>query len=105
MRTLASSLDPKLSPSIVHTEMPDALGLIAWLFRDELIAKIEASIDQASDNGAVLSEKERQEQEAEISGDMLAIERAECNLIWTAEAQGEVIFALTQRRKRCSGWG
>jgi hypothetical protein len=34
---------------------------------------------------------DRQEQEAEISGDMLAIERAECNLIWTAEAQGEVI--------------
>jgi hypothetical protein len=49
---------------------------------------------------------DRQEQEAEISGDMLAIERAECNLIWTAEAQGEVIdFRADTRRKRCSGWG
>jgi hypothetical protein len=29
--------------------------------------------------------------EAQISSDMLAIERAECALIWHAEANGEVI--------------
>jgi hypothetical protein len=90
-RTLASSADPKLAPSIVHTETHDALGLVAWLFRDQLVAKIEVSIDEIADDPAALSAKERQVREAQILADMLEIERSECSLIRAAEARGETI--------------
>jgi hypothetical protein len=33
----------------------------------------------------------RQEAEATITGDMLAVERSECALIWHADAKGDVI--------------
>jgi hypothetical protein len=90
---MASSVDPKLPPSIVHAETQDSLGLVCWLWRREMIAKCEASIDEiaAETQSAALSKKQRQEQEARILADMLTIEHGECSLIRAAEAQGEVI--------------
>jgi hypothetical protein len=46
---------------------------------------------KVADDKAALSQQQREEMEAQISSDMLAIERAECALIWHAEANGEVI--------------
>jgi hypothetical protein len=90
-QTLAPSLDPQLAPAIVQTETQDSLGLICWLFRRELTEKIEHLIDQISADGEALSEKQRQEQEAEISAEIRAIQAAEVAVIWAAEAQGEII--------------
>jgi len=74
--------------AVAFSEVPDAIGLIAWLFRDQLIAKVEASIDAVADDKAALSERERQEQEAVILADALVIERQEVALILHAETQG-----------------
>jgi hypothetical protein len=56
-----------------------------------MLAKINAAIDEAADDKAALSQQQREEAEAQISSDMLAIERSECALIWTAEIKGEVL--------------
>ena len=45
----------------------------------------DVRVDQAADDGAALSEAQRQEQEATIIADMLCF-RAECAVIWSAES-------------------
>lgn len=97
-RSTAQSFDPKGAPSIVFSETPDLLGLLCWLHRDQMIERIEGLIDVAADDAHALSELERQEMEAQISSDMLAVERSEVALIRYAEARGEVI----DYRRDCS---
>lgn len=67
---------------------PNAIGLIAWLLKDELIAKLEALIDAETDESAVLSTADRQVKEAELIADALENDRAVCALIWAAHAEG-----------------
>jgi hypothetical protein len=55
------------------------------LLKDQIVAAVEREIDQAADDGAALSEAQRQEQEATIIADMLCF-RAECAVIWSAES-------------------
>jgi hypothetical protein len=77
--------------AIAYAEAPDAIGLIAWMLRDQLLAKINAEFDQISDDKNALSAAQREEALAEINQSALAIERAECSLIWHADAAGETI--------------
>jgi hypothetical protein len=104
VRALALSLDPKSPPPLVHAEIPDAVGLVAWLWRDQLISKITPSIDEAADDRNALSESRRQEMEAQLGADMLAAEFAECSLIWHADAAGGEIIDFrsdTMTRQKC----
>ena len=66
----------------------DALGLIAWLHRDALVAKVCALIDAESDDAAALTDEQRETQAAQIGSDLLNIERQECALIWQALRDG-----------------
>lgn len=77
--------------AVAYAEVPDVLGLLAWLFRDQLLAKINAGFDEIADDKSALSQQQREEAEAQIGADMLAAERAECALIWHADDKGEVI--------------
>jgi hypothetical protein len=85
--------------SLVHGETPAlAFGevidprLVCWLFMDQLVAKVNAGLDEVADDKHALDQQQREEMEAQISADMLAVERAEVACIWHAEkAQGEVI--------------
>jgi hypothetical protein len=86
-------------PAISFVESPDALGLMCFLFRDQIVVRIEQELD-AADDGAAMSERERQEAEAQIMADTLMIERGECALIWAAEERGD---RLPQRHDSASG--
>jgi hypothetical protein len=68
-------------PATVSTSTVDFLGLLCWLMPDQVIARIEQELDAIADDKAALDEKTRAEREAQISSDMLAIERSECALI------------------------
>ena len=61
------------------------------MLRDQMLAKINAGIDEISDDKHALSQKQREEMEAQIMADTLMVERSEVACIWHAEAQGEVI--------------
>ena len=77
--------------AIAYAETPDAIGTLCWLFKDQLLAKINAGFDEIADDKSALSQQQREEMEAQIASDMLSAERSECALIWHAEAKGEVI--------------
>jgi hypothetical protein len=54
-------------------------------------ARINAGIDEVADDKNALDERQRADMTAQITADELLIQRAECSLIWHAEAQGEII--------------
>jgi hypothetical protein len=47
----------------------------------------DAEIDTEADDAAALSHEARQKAEAEVLGDLLAVERDESALVWQAQAQ------------------
>ena len=73
--------------SLAFTETADALALVAWLHRDALIAALDREISTESDDKAALSHEARQKAEAEVQGDLLAVERDESALVWQAQSQ------------------
>ncbi len=70
----------------------DATALLAWLHRDELIAKIETEIDANADDGRALSDDKRAERLHELAAAMLEVERAEEAAIELANASGSAIL-------------
>jgi hypothetical protein len=77
------------APAAVAIFNPEnVLGVIAFLLRDQLKAKICALIDQDADDAAALGEQERAQREATIASDILAVERQEAVLIFEAQRSG-----------------
>jgi hypothetical protein len=74
--------------ALAFTEVPDSVGMICWVLRDQLIARLNADIDQISDDENALSDEQRENQLAELQGDALACGRHEEALIESAERQG-----------------
>jgi hypothetical protein len=89
--TLSSFVRGTETPALAFTETTDTLGLFCWLFKDQLLAKINAGLDEAAVDQGALSQQQREQMEAQISSDMLTIERSEVACIWHAEAAGEVL--------------
>ena len=77
--------------AIAYAEIPDAIGLMCWILRDQLLAKINAGFDEIAEDKSALNQQQREEAEAQINADMLAAERGECALIWAAETRGEIL--------------
>lgn len=77
------------APGVVaFGQLVDPKALIAWLFKDQLIDRLSAEIDECADDNAALDAKARAEKEAEALSDILACEHAEAALIEQAQAQG-----------------
>ena len=74
-------------PAVGFCEVPDAVALLAWLHRDLLIKRLDAEIATESDDAASLSHEARQQREAEVQSDLLAVERDEASLVWSAQSQ------------------
>ncbi|MET4244605.1 hypothetical protein [Bradyrhizobium sp. RT10b] len=72
-------------------DVPDVLAIMCWAFRDQLLATSNSELDEVADDKVAMDQKQRDIALAQISADRLAAERAECALIWAAEARGEVI--------------
>lgn len=72
-------------------ETIDTQALIAWLFKDLLIKKLEAEIVAISDDTNALSKKARQEQLAALDQEKLDISRREVALVRRARAEGHVV--------------
>lgn len=75
---------------IGHVEMPpSALGMIVWLFKDEVLARLDAEIDKRADEGAALDPEQRAMALAEARAALLALEREE---EWLIEASPSSVF-------------
>jgi hypothetical protein len=69
---------------LAFSQVPDVIGLFAWMHKPALIAALDAEIDAEADDGASLTHEARQLRTAETMGDLLAVERDECALVWRA---------------------
>jgi hypothetical protein len=83
---------------IAFHQATDALAVVAWMFKDALVKRLDAEIDAEADDKAAMSHEARQKAEAEVMGDLLDIERQEAAFVWQAMAQGLPVF----HRKDCS---
>ena len=73
--------------AVGFAEMPDVVGLFAWLHRDALVAALDREIVEASDDKAALTHEQRQLRTDELQRDLLAVERTEAALVWRAVAE------------------
>ncbi|UGY27178.1 hypothetical protein HU675_0010695 [Bradyrhizobium septentrionale] len=76
----------------IKIKTPDAMALIAHLFRDQMIAAAKAAIEAAADDDAALSDVDRAKLIGEAERDALAVEREECALIRAAKAAGQPVL-------------
>ena len=61
------------------------LPFIAWLLKNELIKRLDAEIATEADDAApALTHEARRQREAEVMGDLLAVEYDEAALVWRA---------------------
>jgi len=70
--------------SLAFHEAVDVVGLFACLLKPTLISVLDAFADEASDDPAALTHEARQQREAKVMGDLLAVERDESALVWRA---------------------
>lgn len=74
--------------AVAFAELEAAVPILVWLHKEALIKRLDAEIDAEADDKAALSHEARQQREAEVMGDLLAVERDEAELIWQAQAKG-----------------
>jgi hypothetical protein len=74
---------------LAFTQVADGTGLVAWMFQDALVERLDALIDAEMDTGATpLSHEERERRTAEVLGDLLSVERDESWFVWMGQSQG-----------------
>jgi hypothetical protein len=75
---------PGAPAAVVFVEVPDVVGIFSTVLKDQFIAWLAADVDRNADPEGALSHDQRQQQEAELTGDLLDIERQEAALVWRA---------------------
>jgi hypothetical protein len=71
---------------------PDALALIAWLFKDKLIDGLSSEIDALADDDNALDDEARAHKIASLQEAKLEAERTEEALIEAAAAEGVTVM-------------
>lgn len=66
---------------------PDAPALMAWLFRDQMLARIEQEIDAESDDTHALTPDAREAKVTELDAELLRLERIDAFLTEQAGAE------------------
>jgi hypothetical protein len=88
--------------AIAYGEIDNVTGFLCWLFRDQVLAKINAGFDEIADDKSALSFAQREEMLATISADRLATERREVACIWAAAERGEIIDLRSDTTPMCA---
>jgi hypothetical protein len=87
------ALDPTGKPVIGRAEgnAIDAVGLLCWILRPQLLQAVEALVDSEADDDHAMSVTDREVKLAELERDRLVIERHEAALVWHGQAQGDSV--------------
>ncbi len=73
---------------VVRGDVPDAIGVIAWLFQNDLKARLEAEVDRLAEPDLALASDEREKRLADLARRMLTVEREEAAILGSAAADG-----------------
>lgn len=71
MQTLQTSVYNSERGAVGYTEAPDTLAVLTWAIKDALFKQLDARILEEADDAAALSIEARDQQAAEVSGDLL----------------------------------
>ncbi|TLG75158.1 hypothetical protein [Methylocystis sp. B8] len=74
-----------------HADVSDAIGLVAWLFKDQLIAALDGALADVADDASALTADERRRRVADAKKQLLEAERIEEALIEQARQSGLTI--------------
>lgn len=77
---------------LAFTEVPDTLALLAFVHKQALLSALSALVDAESDDAAALSVEARQQKEAELMSDLLAVERDESWFVWRGMDERQPVF-------------
>jgi hypothetical protein len=86
-----SSLVRGEKPALAFTEMVDFLGVICWALGDQMLEKINASLDEKGDDKYALDQQQREQMEAQIMADALMTERQEACIVWHMQQAGDAV--------------
>jgi hypothetical protein len=87
---VASPDHPQITGFSAH-DAPDSLAVLAWLFRNEMVSRIEAEIDEFADDENALDDSQRAAKSVDLLAEILECERVEEAIIEAAAASGQVI--------------
>ncbi|MHB2166078.1 hypothetical protein [Alsobacter sp. R-9] len=77
------------SGAVTYGRLPDATALVAWLYRDDLVARLDREIEDLADDGAALDEQTRAKKLAAIAEATLAAERKAVAIVDSLKAGGQ----------------
>lgn len=72
-----------------ETQPVDTHALVALLFKDQLLARLDSLVDAIADDGAALTDEAREAKEQELLASILRLEREE--EFFLEQCHGEVI--------------
>lgn len=90
-KLVSARVDTATGPGVAVGEQVDTVGLLAWLFRDQFLARIGEAIDGEAEDKIALSHEQRAEQLAVIRSDREHIEREEAHWLWASFSAGVVV--------------
>ena len=91
-QTMTTPIGPNDQAQLMISTTPDALGVMAWIHRDALIARLDKEIESCSTDAEALTDEQRTVKSAAIWADILAYEREEEVLIERMEASGALFL-------------
>jgi len=74
--------------AVAYAQVVDVVGLVAFLFKEQVAKKLSELIDTEADDAAAMSTEQRQKAEAEVMSDLLDTERQIASLVWRGQSEG-----------------
>lgn len=78
-------------PGVATGEQVDTVGLLCWLFKDQMLARIGEAIDAEADDAAALTHEQRAEKLAVIKRDREHAELFEAHYLWASFREGVIV--------------
>jgi hypothetical protein len=76
---------PGAPGAVVFVDVPDVAAILSTVLKEQFMAWLAADVDRNADPKGALSHEERQQREAEVQADLLAVEREESFFVWQAQ--------------------
>jgi hypothetical protein len=77
MLQVLSRVETNQGPGIATAETPDALALICWSFKSQLLSALDAEIERCADDGAAMTADQKATKIGELEAALLERERVE----------------------------
>ena len=87
-QNLQTQIHNSQTPTIGFASADHALAFTLWLHKSAAIAALEREIEAEADDKAALTHEAREQQSAQVQGDLLAVERDEASLVFRAWHDG-----------------